>query len=131
MAARPTGPTGPRARTTPGPVNRPNYAGQQPSPNYRPSGPAGPRPAGPGAPRPTGPGGPRPGGYQQRPGGPGSGPGGPRPGGFGQRPSGPGAAMRGPGGPGLRPSGGRPMGAPPPPPPSGPLGIRRKKLETD
>jgi translation initiation factor IF-2 len=132
-AAR-SGPTGPRARTTPGPVQRPNYAGQQPTPNFRPSGPGAPRPSGPGAPRPAGPGGPRPsgpGGYQQRPGGPGQGP---RPGGGfgGPRPSGPGANMRGPGGPGLRPSGGRPMGAPPPPPPpSGPLGARRKKIETD
>ncbi|MBK5259894.1 MAG: translation initiation factor IF-2 [Thermoanaerobaculia bacterium] len=122
-----TGPTGPRARTGV-PTTRPNYAGQQPAPNFRP-GASGPRPAGPGAPRPGG------GGFTPRPGGPGAGPGGARPG-FGgpSRPGGP----SGPGGmrtsgPGLRPGGpSRPMGSPPPPPPmGGPLGARRKKVESD
>jgi translation initiation factor IF-2 len=110
---RPTGPTGPRARTAP-PTNRPNYAGQQPAPNYRPAGP-----------RPTGPSGPPRPGMGARPAGPGRP--GDRPMG-GPRPGGPGAGMRS-AGPGLRPSGGRPMGAPPPPPPPGPsgLGIRGKK----
>ena len=113
-AARQTGPTGPRART-PGatPINRPNYSGQTPAPNYRPTGV-----------RPTGPAtGPARPGMSVRPSVPG------RPGDrpMGARPSGPGAGMRS-AGPGLRPSGGRPM-APPPPPPLGPsgLGIRGKK----
>ncbi len=109
-SSRPTGPTGPRARTTPS-TNRPNYAGQQPAPNFR---PAGSRPPSPGAPRP---------GMGARPGGPA------RPGDrpMGARPSGPGTGMRS-SGPGLRPSGSRPM-TPPPPPPPGPsgLGIRGKK----
>jgi translation initiation factor IF-2 len=118
---RPTGPTGPRARTPQGP--RPNYAGQgAPPPPPRPSGPGvQQRPGAPMGARPAGPGGPRPGG-----------PGGPRPGApMGARPAGPG--MRGPGGgPGLRPGGpGRPMGAPPPPPSMpGANIIRRKKEET-
>jgi len=138
QAGRPAGATGPRARVG-APVARPNYAGQQPTPGYRPAGgPGSPRPSGPGgssAPRPSGPGGPggmRP-GYQQRPSGPGSGPGA-RPG-FGTRPGGP----SGPGGmrtsgPGLRPSGGppRPMAPPPPPGPlGGPLGTRRKRDDAD
>ncbi|MDQ3281730.1 MAG: translation initiation factor IF-2 [Acidobacteriota bacterium] len=122
MDRRPTGPTGPRARTPQ--AARPNYAGQQTVPTGRPSAPSGPRPGGPGAPmgprpgapmnaRPAGgpgvgPGGPRPGGPMgPRPGGGPMGPGGPRPGGpMGQRPGGPmgarpsGPGMRGPGGPG-------------------------------
>jgi translation initiation factor IF-2 len=105
---RPAGPTGPRARTTSTP-QRPNYAGQQPSPSFRPSAP---RPAG------TGTGAPRP-GMAARPSGPAGRP-------TGARPSGPGAGMRS-AGPGLRPSGGRPMSPPPPPPPIGGLGARRKK----
>ena len=114
-AARPTGPTGPRART-PGapPMNRPNYSGQSPAPNYR---PVGVRPTGPG----TTPARPGMGARPSVPGRPGDRP-------MGARPSsGPGAGMRS-AGPGLRPSGGRPM-APPPPPPPGPsgLGIRGKK----
>ena len=135
---RATGATGPRARVG-APTARPNYAGQQPTPNYRPaSTPSAPRqggPAGPGGPRPSGPGGAggaRP-GYQQRPvgstGGPSVGPGS-RPG-FGARPGG----SSGPGGmrtsgPGLRPSSGpaRPMAPPPPPGPlGGPMGARRKR----
>jgi translation initiation factor IF-2 len=132
LAARPTGATGPRARTGPPTGPRPNYAGQQPNPNYRPAGgPGAARPAAPGGARPsgTGPGGPRPSGYQPRPGGTGSGPGGgPRPGGgFTPRPgpsSGPGMRTAGPG---LRPTGGRPMPPPPPPTLGGPLGARRKK----
>ncbi|HEY8712661.1 MAG TPA: translation initiation factor IF-2 N-terminal domain-containing protein, partial [Thermoanaerobaculia bacterium] len=114
-AARPTGPTGPRART-PGapPMNRPNYSGQSPAPNYR---PVGVRPTGLG----TTPARPGMGARPSVPGRPGDRP-------MGARPSsGPGAGMRS-AGPGLRPSGGRPM-APPPPPPPGPsgLGIRGKK----
>jgi translation initiation factor IF-2 len=124
---RPTGPTGPRARSPQGP--RPNYAGQAPVARpaggmaTRPAGaPVGARPAGSSAPgqRPTGPG-VRP-GMPGRPAGPG-----------GARPSGPGMGMRGPGGsgPGLRPGGpGRPMGAPPPPP-SGGLLTRRKKADEE
>ncbi|HSP14182.1 MAG TPA: translation initiation factor IF-2 [Thermoanaerobaculia bacterium] len=103
--ARPTGPTGPRARTTPS-TTRPNYAGQQPAPNFRPTSP---RPAG----APARPGmAARPAGAQGRPVGP---------------RTAPGAGMRA-AGPGLRPSGGRPM-PPPPPPPTAPggLGTRRKK----
>lgn len=126
MAAerRPTGPTGPRARaahTTPPP--RPNYAGQQPAGNFRPR-PAGAA-AGPGAPRP---------GMSARPAGPGAvrpaGPGRPGEGRppMGARPGGAGVGMRPSGGPGLRPTGGRPMGAPPPPVGGG-LGARRKKAE--
>ncbi|MEA2572490.1 MAG: translation initiation factor [Acidobacteriota bacterium] len=125
---RPTGPTGPRARSPQGP--RPNYAGQAPAvrPNapmnqgggMRPGAPgAGQRPGAPMNARPAGPGGQQ--GYRP------SGPGGPRPsgpgGGMGMRPSGPGA------GTGFRPSGGpgRPMGAPPPPSSGmGPAGARRK-----
>jgi translation initiation factor IF-2 len=114
-----TGPTGPRAHTAP-PTSRPNYAGQQPAPNYRPAGGVAPRPTSPGATRP---------GMYARPAGPGR-PGETRPP-MGARPGGPGAGMRGPGGssgPGLRPSGSRPMSAPPPPPSlGGPLGARRKK----
>ncbi|HEX9160758.1 MAG TPA: translation initiation factor IF-2 [Thermoanaerobaculia bacterium] len=109
---RPTGATGPRARTTSAPTARPNYAGQQPAPNFR---PASPRPAAPGAPRP---------GMAARPAGatrPGEG----RP--MSPRPAGPGTGMRA-SGPGLRPSSGRPMAPPPPPPPgAGGLGIRGKK----
>ncbi len=125
---RPTGPTGPRARTAPGP--RPNYAGQ--SPVSRPSMAAGsaapvagarhaglpaPRPAGTGALRPTAPG-VRPGGAL-------------RPSGPSTRPSGPGAGMRG-AGPAMRPSGpGRgPMAPPPPPPGVGPR-TRGKKVEEE
>ncbi|HYC89596.1 MAG TPA: translation initiation factor IF-2 [Thermoanaerobaculia bacterium] len=116
---RPTGPTGPRARSPQGP--RPNYAGQQTVPTGRPTGapsnprpqaPMGARPAGPGgAPRPSGPGGPRPsgpGGQGQRPGGP-----------MGTRPAGPGGAPR-PGAPG------RPMGSPSPLMPGANI-VRRKK----
>jgi translation initiation factor IF-2 len=102
--SRPTGPTGPRARTTP-PTSRPNYAGQQPAPNFRP----GTRPA-----TPAGPAGARP-PMGARPGAPG------RP--SGTRPAGPGMRASGPG---LRPTGGRPMAPPPPPPPAG-IGTRRKK----
>jgi translation initiation factor IF-2 len=120
MDRRPTGPTGPRARSPQGP--RPNYAGQQTVPTGRPTGapqgprpggaPMGARPAGPGgAPRPSGPGGPRP-----------SGPGGQRPGGpMGARPAGPGGSAR-PGAPG------RPMGSPTPLMPGANI-VRRKKDE--
>jgi translation initiation factor IF-2 len=103
--SRPTGPTGPRARTTP-PTSRPNYAGQQPAPNFRP----GTRPA-----TPAGPAGARP-PMGARPGAPG------RP--SGTRPAGPGMRASGPG---LRPTGGRPMAPPPPPPPAAGIGTRRKK----
>jgi translation initiation factor IF-2 len=114
-AMRPSGATGPRARSPQGP--RPNYSGQQPVGrpgggfNQRPSAPAG----GMAARGPAGPG--------TRPSGPGT-----RPSGPGARPSGPGMGMRsasGPGGPGLRGPGVRPM-TPPPPPPPGTL-TRRKK----
>ncbi|HEX6160725.1 MAG TPA: translation initiation factor IF-2 [Thermoanaerobaculia bacterium] len=123
---RPTGPTGPRARTPQGP--RPNYAGQTPvqqPQQMRPSAPPQSRPAGPGGPRPGGPGGP--GAGMRGPGGPGMG----RPGmggGPGQRPGGPGG-MRGPGGPGMRPgqSTRPPLPASPPPLGPGPNIIRRKK----
>jgi translation initiation factor IF-2 len=125
---RPTGPTGPRARSPQGP--RPNYAGQAPAirpnapmsqggPGMRPSGP-GQRPGAPMNARPGGPG-----GQTYRPSG---GPGAPRPsgpgGGMGMRPSGPG----GPGGStGFRPGGpSRPMGAPPSSPGMTPGGARRK-----
>jgi translation initiation factor IF-2 len=113
---RPTGPTGPRARTG-APGQRPNYAGQQPAPNFRP---------GSGGPRPAGPGGPRPGGFGQRPGAPmGARPGENRP--SGPRPAGPGMRASGPG---LRPTGGRPM-APPPPPMPGGGAVRRKKTDEE
>ncbi len=102
---RPAGPTGPRARTTP-PASRPNYAGQQPAPNFR---PAGARPAG--APAPARP------GMAARPA---AGPGRP----MSPRPAGPGMRASGPG---LRPSGGRPMAPPPPPPPGLGITTRRKK----
>jgi len=130
---RPTGPTGPRARSPQAP--RPNYAGQQTVPTGRPTGgpvqrapqaPMGARPAGPGSPRPagapmgtrpSGPGGPRPAGPAgQRPGGP-----------MGTRPAGPGG-MR-PTGPGQQRPGGpmnRPMGSPAPSMPGSNI-IRRKK----
>ena len=104
---RPTGATGPRARTG-APGARPNYAGQQPAPNFRPGAPA--RPASPG----TG-GAARP-GFAQRPGAP-----------MGARPAGTGMRSAGPG---LRPSGGRPMAPPPPPPPTGVV-TRRKKADED
>ncbi|HET7707010.1 MAG TPA: translation initiation factor IF-2 [Thermoanaerobaculia bacterium] len=119
---RPTGATGPRARTGGPAPARPNYAGQQPAPNFRPAGgPGAPRPAGPGGPsrpsypRPSGPMGTRPAG----------GPGGPRPAG------GPGGMRSA--GPGLRPTGGRPVGGPPPPPPPGLGGMttRRKKADEE
>jgi translation initiation factor IF-2 len=106
---RPAGPTGPRARSTPGP--RPNYQGQQPP--YRPSGAPAPRPSGPGQ-RPSGP---------SRPAGGATLDGRPRPAG----------GMRSQGGPGLRPgSPGRMMPPPPAPSPAtlpggGP--VRRKKIE--
>jgi translation initiation factor IF-2 len=107
--ARPTGPTGPRARTTP-PTTRPNYAGQQPAPNFRPTSP---RPAG--APA-------RPGMAARPAGAPAGRPAGPR--------TGPGTGMRS-AGPGLRPAGsGRPM-APPPPPPTTPGGATRRKKASD
>ncbi|MEK6372067.1 MAG: translation initiation factor IF-2 [Acidobacteriota bacterium] len=110
---RPTGPTGPRARSPQGP--RPNYAGQTPiaarstslgtGAPQRP--PMGARPAGPGV-RPSAP---------------------------GARPSSPGASMRGAGagaGPGLRPGGGIGRTGPPPPPPSAPGALtRRKKVGGD
>ncbi|MGZ8867139.1 MAG: translation initiation factor IF-2 [Thermoanaerobaculia bacterium] len=125
---RPTGATGPRARTGGGPApSRPNYAGQQPAPNFRPAG-------GPGAPRPSAPSGPsgssgaRPGYGQQRPGAPmGARPAGPG----GPRPSTPGGMRSA--GPGLRPAGGRPAGGPPPPPPPGMGGMttRRKKADEE
>jgi translation initiation factor IF-2 len=100
---RPTGPTGPRARTTGAPPPRPNYAGQQPAPNFRPSG----GPARPGAPVAAR-------GTDNRPGT--------------SRPSAPGGMRSA--GPGLRPSGGRPLGPPPPPPPSG-ITTRRKKADEE
>ncbi|MGZ5474183.1 MAG: translation initiation factor IF-2, partial [Thermoanaerobaculia bacterium] len=121
---RPTGATGPRARTGGGPApSRPNYAGQQPAPNFRPAG-------GPGAPRPSGPSGSsaRPGYGQQRPGAPmGARPAGPG----GPRPSTPGGMRSA--GPGLRPATGRPAGGPPPPPPPGMGGMttRRKKADEE
>ena len=128
---RPTGATGPRARTTESP--RPNYQGQgQQGRPFRPAGQGAPPQQRTGAPmgaRPSGPGGPRPSGPMgQRP----TGPGGPRPGGpMGARPSG-GPGMRGPAGPGMRGPGlGRPMGGPGAvPPPSMPgLGapVRKKR----
>jgi translation initiation factor IF-2 len=140
---RPTGPTGPRARTPQGP--RPNYAGQAPvqQPQTTTTRPGGPpagsdrRPAAPmGERRPGAPGGASPGASMSaRPASPGARPGGSpmgdrRGGPMGARPSGPG--MRGPGGPGLRPGGpGRP-GMPPPPPPSMPgSNIIRRKKEDD
>ncbi|HEX3108643.1 MAG TPA: translation initiation factor IF-2 [Thermoanaerobaculia bacterium] len=125
---RPTGATGPRARTPQGP--RPNYAGQQPMArpggggggfSQRPSAPAGGMsargPAGPGV-RPAGGPGARPAGPGGRPAGPG-----------GARPSGPGMGMRSTTGPGLRGPGTRPMGAPPPPPPGGLITRRKKENE--
>ncbi|HEX7190527.1 MAG TPA: translation initiation factor IF-2 [Thermoanaerobaculia bacterium] len=111
---RPTGATGPRARSPQGP--RPNYAGQQPV--SRPGG-FGPRPSAPaGGMAARGPAGPG-----TRPAGPGA-----RPSGPGARPSGPGMGMRSAGGPGLRSPGTRPMTPPPPPPPGGVI-TRRKKAD--
>jgi translation initiation factor IF-2 len=113
--ARPTGPTGPRARSPQ--AARPNYAGQQtvsrpsytPSPAGRPA--VGPGVARPGAPmgtRPAGPAGARP-PLGTRPSGPGVRPGSP----MGTRPAGPG---------GFRPGVSRPSaGTTPPPPPPGTL----------
>jgi len=128
---RPTGPTGPRARSPQGP--RPNYAGQAPlqqpqttttrppmAAERRPGAPMGERrPGAPMSARPSGPGA-RPGGAPM----------GDRRSPMGSRPSG--AGMRSPGGPGLRPGGpGRP-GMPPPPPPSIPgSNIIRRKKEDD
>jgi len=120
-APRPTGPTGPRARTPQGP--RPNYAGQTPPLRPAPY-TSGVRPMTPGtSPSPGGP--PRPGMGARPAGGPGQ-----RPGGPGVRPSGTGYGMRSASGPGFRPTGGRAL--PPPPMPAPPTGIiRRKKAENE